>query len=91
MSCLCLCLDVVAKECNLMRRSGKHFVRTFRNDLSKLVDQLIEENALSETQGRRYKCFKGFPRSPLSNLRMGKLCQWINKHKYDIQIGRKAR
>lgn len=84
-------LDVVAKECNLMRRSGKHFVRTFRNDLSKLVDQLIEENALSETQGRRYKCFKGFPRSPLSNLRMGKLCQWINKHKYDIQIGRKAR
>lgn len=81
----------VARECNLMKRSGKHFVKTTRNDLIKLVNQLVQENALTETPGRRYKHFKEFPRSPLRNLRMGKLCKWINKHKYELQIGRKAR
>lgn len=81
----------VAKECNLMKRSGKHFVKTTRNDLTKLVNLLVQEDALSETPGRCYRHFKNFPRSPLRNLRMGKLCQWINKHKHELQIGRRAR
>lgn len=81
----------VAKECNLIKRSGKHFVKTTRNDLIKLVNLLVPEDALSETPGRCYKHFKNFPRSPLRNLWMGKLCQWINKHKHELQIGRRAR
>ena len=74
-----------------MKRSGKHFVRTTHNDLVKLVNQLMQVDALTETRGRQYKHFRGFPRSHLRDLRMGKLCQWINKHKHDLQIGRKAR
>ena len=81
----------VARECSLMKRSGKHFVNTSHHDLVKLVNQLVETDALTETPGRRYKHFKGFPRSPLRDLRMGKMCQWINKHKYELQIGCKAR
>ena len=80
----------VTRECSLMKRSGKHFVKTAHHDLVKLVNQLVETDSLSETPGRRYKHFKGFPRSPLRDLPMGKMCQWINKHKYELQIGCKA-
>ena len=74
-----------------MKRSGKHFVKTSHHDLVKLVNQLVETDALSETPGRQYNHFKGFTRSHLRDLRMGKMCQWINKHKYELKIGRKAR
>jgi len=57
-----------ARECNLMKRSGKHFVKTTRTDLMKLVNQLVQEDAFTETPGRCYKHFKEFPRSPLRNL-----------------------
>ena len=60
----------VARECSLMKRSGKHFVKTTHNDPVKLVNQLMQVDALTETPGRQYKHFRGFPRSHLSDLRM---------------------
>ena len=58
----------VSKECNLMKRSGKHFVTTTKKDLQKLVRNLLQADALRETPGRHYKHYKQFPRSPLRAL-----------------------
>jgi len=58
----------IAREWNLVKRSGKHFVKTTRTDLMKLVNQLVQEDAFTETPGRCYKHFKEFPRSPLRNM-----------------------
>ena len=38
-------VNTVAKECNLMKRSGKHFVQTMHNDLIKLVKQILRHLA----------------------------------------------
>lgn len=81
----------VSQECSLMKRSGKHFVATTRKDLLKLVSLLMQADALRETPGRHYKHFKQFVRSAMHGLQMGKMCKWINKHKYELQTGRKAR
>ena len=81
----------VSKEYNLMKRSGKHFVKTTRNDLLKIVNLLVQADAFQETPGRQYKHFCKFSRSPLRGLEMGKMCKWITRHKYELQIGRKAR
>lgn len=81
----------VSRECSLMKRSGKHFVATTRKDLLKLVSLLMLANALRETPGRHYKHFKQFARSAMHDLQKGKMCKWINKHKYELQIGCKAR
>lgn len=81
----------VSRECSLMKRSGKHFVATKRKDLLKLVSLFIQANALRETPGRHYKHFKQFAQSAMHGLQMGKMCKWINKQKYELQIGRKAR
>lgn len=51
----------VSKECNLMKRSGKHFVKTTRNDLVKIVNLLVQTDAFQETPGRQYKHFRKFP------------------------------
>ncbi|KAL9976553.1 hypothetical protein ACROYT_G013872 [Oculina patagonica] len=54
-----------SKECNLMTRSGKHFVKTTRNDLLKILNLLVQADAFQETPDRQYKHFNKFSRSPL--------------------------
>ena len=81
--------DAIARECNLMKRSGIHFVNTSNKDMVKMVDELIKADALTETPTRNYKHYKQFARSPLMTIRMSKFCHWIYKHK--LQIQRKAR
>jgi len=39
----------VSKECNMMKRSGKHFVKTTRNDLMKIVNLLVQADVFQET------------------------------------------
>ena len=51
----------VSKECNLMERSGKHFVKTTRNDLIRIVNLPIQADAFQETPGRQCKHFRKFP------------------------------
>ena len=46
-------VEKVAQECDIMKRSGKHFIHSNnKKDLSKIVGKLLEEDALSETPGR---------------------------------------
>ena len=76
-----------------IRKLGPNLTRAAvtRKDLLKLVSLLMQADALRETPGRHYKHFKQFVRSAMHGLQMGKLCKWINKHKYELQIGRRAR
>lgn len=84
-------VDAIARECNLVKKSGIHFVNTSNKDMVKMVDELIKADALTETPTRNYKHYKQFARSPLMTIRMSKFCHWIYKHKHELQIQRKAR
>jgi hypothetical protein len=83
-------VDKVARECDIMKRSGKHFVKSTKNDMEKLVQFLLKQNALVETPGRSYKHFGNFKRSHLINNMSG-LCKWINKHKHQMEMQLTAR
>lgn len=83
-------IDKVAKECNVMKRSGKHFVQSTKKDMGKIVQSLQQQKALEFSPGRSYTHYTNFERSHLTN-RMGGLCKWINKHKYQMVMYTKAR
>ena len=83
-------VDKVAHECQIMKRSGKHFVKSTKNDMKKVVQILFQQKALVNTPGRSYKHFANFMRSHLIN-NMGGLCKWINKHKHQMEMHSKAR
>ena len=82
-------VDKVAHECQIMKRSGKHFVKSTKNDMKKVVKILFQQKGLVNNPGRSYKHFANFMRSHLIN-NMGGLCKWINKHK-QMEMHSKAR
>ena len=82
------CLD---REILVKQRSGKHVSADYTKDLRMVVNSLTEELVFHQTPGRHYKCFTNFARDPLSRIDMSNLFQWINKHKKNIDLGRKAR
>lgn len=84
-------VENVNRDCQVMRRSGVHFVTSNEKDLLKIINKLLEEKALTEIIGRKYKTFKDCERSCIKCIRMADFCKWINKHKQDIIIGRAAR
>lgn len=82
------CMD---REILVKQRSGKHVSADYSKDLRAVVSSLIEESVFCRTPGRHYKYFLNFVRDPLSRLDMSNLYQWINKHKKNIDLARKAR
>lgn len=82
------CLD---REILVKQRSGKHVSTAYTKDLTTVINSLTEERVFHHSPGRHYKCFPNFARDPLSRLDMSNLFQWINKHKKNIDLGRKAR
>ncbi len=68
-----------------------HFVHTAQKDMVTLVHELIKADALTDAPERKYKYYRRFKRSPLMCIQMAKFCQWINQHKYELKINRKAR
>lgn len=82
------CMD---KEILVKERSGKHVSADYSKDLKAVVNLLIEELVFHPKPGRHYKHFLHFVRDPLTRLNMSKLFQWLNFHKQNIELGRKAR
>ena len=82
------CLD---REILVKQRSGKHVSADYTKDLGMVVNSLTVELVFHQTPGRHYKWFTNFARDPLSRIDMSNLFQWINKHKKNIVLGRKAR
>ena len=84
-------IENISRECQVMKRSGKHFVASMKKDYHKLVENLINNKAFLFSNGRKYKNFTDCERSALHNLNMADMCKWINQHKHEIKIGRTAR
>ena len=42
----------VTRECQVMKRSGKHFVKSSKSDMARLVNAFIEKDALTEHLGQ---------------------------------------
>lgn len=78
-------VDKIAHECQIMRRSGKHFVKSTKKDMQKIVQVLFQQKALLNVPGRSYKHFANFKRSHLID-NMGGLCKWISMHKKVMHI-----
>ena len=84
-------LSSMDREILVKQRSGKHISADYSKDLRAIVNSLMEESVFCHTPGRHYKYFSNFVRDPLSRLDMSNLYQWINRHKKNIDLGRKAR
>ena len=78
-------------ECSVKRKSGKHVSSDYSKDLKTVVKALMEEEVFVFHPGRQYVCFQNFQRDPLSRLDTSKLFKWIDYHKKNIAVGRKAR
>ncbi len=77
-------IENVAKECKVMQRSGQHEEVSSHKDLEKIVNILIEEQAMKVIDGRKYHYFKKFKQSLLLDLDIQKLWKWINDHKNEM-------
>lgn len=78
-------------ELCIYKRSGKHITKSAKGDLLKIVNELLQEKALHLTPGRRYKHFKDMKQSLLHGLDLQKLFTWINEHKKNLVLHRRAR
>ena len=84
-------LTCVDREILVKQRSGKHTSADYTKDLTTVINLLNDEMVFHHSPGRQYKCFPNFARNPLTRLDMSNLFQWINKHKKNIDLGRKTR
>ena len=74
-------MDNFDTVCGIVERSGKHTERSAAKDLTKLVDELVAQNALEYTPGRSYQLFSEFKRTMLENFSVHSFYTWINEHK----------
>ena len=51
-------VDKIAHECQIMKRSGKHFIKSTKKDMHKIVEVLPQQKALLSIPGRSYKHFQ---------------------------------
>jgi L1 cell adhesion molecule like protein len=84
-------IENISRECHVMKRSGMHYTACNEKDLLKMVDNIVQHQALTKINGRRYKTFQYCVESHIQSLDMTDFCKWINKHKEGAIKGRKAR
>ncbi len=75
----------------LYKRSGKHVRKSCSDDLKKIVNELLFQDALSKMPGRSYSFYSGIKPSLLSDFDLQKFYGWINDHKKHMILHRKAR
>ena len=73
-------VDKISRECQIMERSGKHFVKSTKKGMQKIVQVLFEHKALHNIPGRSYKHFSSFKRLHLIG-NTGGLCKWLTREK----------
>lgn len=75
----------------VVKRSGDHVKKSTQNDLSKIVKELVTNNAFTFTPGRHYRYYAGIPSSLLYGFDMTNMFSWINNHKKYMILNRRAR
>lgn len=84
-------VEVVTRECQVMKKSGKHFIQSSKKDLAKIVNNSVEKKAFLKQPGRYYKHFHNIQSHPVNGNNLSGLCTWITNHKKGVVTGRKAR
>ena len=84
-------LDNFDYECEVICRSGKHVARSTLPDLEKIVGELQSQSAFKWTPGRNYDHYRNIESSILDNFDLQDLFRWINQHKRNIEMMKKAR
>ena len=79
------------KSCQLMQRSGKHIAKSLKNDLHKIVHNLMQNHALQEKPGRTLKGYPVMKPSVIHDLDMSSMFKWITEHKRKVLLGKVAR
>ncbi len=79
------------KECQRIRKSGKHTKDGDEKDVYKIVKQLTDNNALQEKPGRKLNSFPKCKASLIENLDVQSLFKWINEHKKQVLLKKVAR
>ena len=78
-------------HCDVIHRSGKHVVKSDVSDLEKIVFELPTQKAFKWTPGCCYSHYKNMKSSIIEDNYRQDVFQWINKHKKNIAMGKKAR
>ena len=64
-----------------LRYNGKHKKACNKVDLNKIVAELIENEAMVITTGRKYNCYSNEPQSLLNGFNLSETFKWIELHK----------
>jgi hypothetical protein len=72
-------LDNFDEMCNIARRSGHHVQHSRRNDLVKVVQNLVDNKAFEFTNGRTYKKLTEIKASLLEDFSVSEMFKWINE------------
>ena len=75
----------------MMKKSGKHTVRSDSKDFMAILNNLVANNAMEFTSGRSLNNFNGILSDPLGKIDIHALYLWINDHKKYISLDKKAR
>jgi hypothetical protein len=84
-------LENFDREISLAKGSGKHIKTSTLRDLHKLVEELVAQKAFEWDPSRNYTYYSSCKSSLLGNLDMQDMFKWINKHKKNIILAKKAR
>lgn len=84
-------LDNFDDECHIIRRSGKHVVKSTRVDLEKIIGELMSQRAFRWTPDRKYQHFNNINSTLLEDFDLQDMFRWIDKHKKNIELSRRAR
>lgn len=79
------------KSMCVFKRSGKHFQKSVKGDLAKIVNELTTQKAFQHTPGRKYHHYAGVKQSILSGFNIQKMFHWIEDHKQYMILHRRAR
>ena len=84
-------MKIYDSNMSVFNRAEKHVKKSTENDLKKIVQELVVNNAFTCTPGRRYKFYSHMKPSILIGFDMQKMFSWISNHKKLMILNRRVR
>ena len=82
--------DNFDQEFCVICRPGHHYELSVVSDLQKIVSELVIQKAFCWTPGHTYEHFKAIDSTLLSHFDLQDMFRWINRHKRNIFMERRA-
>ena len=84
-------MDNFDQDCKVLKQSGLHAQNKSLSDFRKIVQELVDGNAVKCSVGRSYKYFNNCPPSILSSFNLHGMFTWINTLKRNMYLNKTAR